>query len=691
MLTVFLAKGQTAQTALSCHVHPADLDLLGVWDWLRQAVRGDRRLPAAERRRGLADRRHRRRARIPHAASARRLQRVHHTLPPGHAYPRRAAAAGPADLDCGCRSCTSLAAPVDAAFLANSFSPITAWRSLGSHHAVLLGALQINGATTAAVDLEARVDRMERRPERAWPDPHPVIQPRRAHHAGQPRRRHGPRGRQPEPGRWRCTSRRIDALWFAAPFDQLDGVPTPGELAAPVHQLGDTKHRMIRYRAVSSSRFQEYFPEPGIVTTRTGPSLTVDVPSSARPLPPDVGYVVPIFGWDRQVTTNTKTEVRRGNGLRVYLNRPWYSSGPAELLGVVLWPGGVGGSATPPPTDAQREANKAFITQWGLDPIWTAGSLVADPGDRDLPGRGSAPPPASPWRRRRSPSTSPATRSATTRNASCGTATSSSTTRRRTRRSCGWPWLAISRTRFPASSCPTWSWRISRSWRPTGPRRSPSTRPTRRDARLVVAGLAPDGPTQFLHHRDGGSPSARTWPAISAGSRPPRRTCASPRTARRRPSRSRSCSRPRCTSPAARRPASSGSSCASSRSSRSTRRRRRPQTSRNSARGWSTRRSCRSTIPLDVEAAASATVRKGNAMTDTVLLLEEFFAPGRDGGPVGVRHEPGGGLRRQRGHRPEQTRRAATPTSGGRACCSTSPTVHPMVTDRVHERAPATC
>jgi hypothetical protein len=138
---------------------------------------------------------------------------------------------------------------------------------------------------------------------------------------------------------------------------------------------------MVRYRAVSSSRFQEYFPELGIVTTRVGPGLTVDVPSSARPLPPDIAYVVPTFGWDRQATTNTKTEVRRGNGLRVYLHRPWYSSGPAELLGVVLWPA----AAAAPPTDDQLEANKSLITQWGLDPVWSPGSLAPIPATQTFP------------------------------------------------------------------------------------------------------------------------------------------------------------------------------------------------------------------------------------------------------------------------------------------------------------------
>jgi hypothetical protein len=162
----------------------------------------------------------------------------------------------------------------------------------------------------------------------------------------------------------------IDTLWFAAPFDELQDVGPPGDVAAPVHQLGDTKHRCIQYRAVASSRYQEYFTEPGLDFTRASPPIMVEVPSSARPLPPDVLYVVPTFGWERQESTNLKSEVRFGNGLRVYLNRPWYSSGQGELLGVVLWQG-----SQPSPDDVAREKYKEFFTQWGLDPIWQSNSL----------------------------------------------------------------------------------------------------------------------------------------------------------------------------------------------------------------------------------------------------------------------------------------------------------------------------
>lgn len=383
VLTVSLAKGQTAQTALSSYAHPADLDLLGVWDWLRTLFEQDDayqlQFPGAG-------------AELVWTAAGRGmltrlvLDGSSEFITPSLPVTLTHAVQQPLGLPTWTRLpiVHDPASPVDASFLANSFSPVTAWRSLGSHHTVLLGALQISGATTAKVDLEAawiewNDDLSEPGPTRTQSSSH-VERIELSSLGGGMLPADGSGSRQVA-----VYVPQIDTLWFAAPFDTLDGVQVPSQLAAPVHQLGDTRHRMIRYRAVSSSRFQEYFPDPGIVTTRTGASLTVDVPSSARPLPPDIDYVLPTFGWDRQVTTNTKTDVRYGNGLRVYLNRPWYSSGPAELLGVVLWPGEADGSANPPPTDAQREANKAILTQWGLDPIWATGSLGPIPATASFP------------------------------------------------------------------------------------------------------------------------------------------------------------------------------------------------------------------------------------------------------------------------------------------------------------------
>src|SRR5262249_29187005 len=126
------------------------------------------------------------------------------------------------------------------------------------------------------------------------------------------------------------------------------------------------------------------------------PKSTFKVLNSARPAAPKVLYIVPTFKWnpapsetgDRQHKWKQSSSgkvlesARIGNGLRVYLERPWYSSGDEEQLGVVLReaPRGIitlapgiisaitgSGSGGAAPNDPL----KPFVTQWGMDPIWS--------------------------------------------------------------------------------------------------------------------------------------------------------------------------------------------------------------------------------------------------------------------------------------------------------------------------------
>jgi len=103
--------------------------------------------------------------------------------------------------------------------------------------------------------------------------------------------------------------------------------------------------------------------------TRRGPIYEVDVLNSARPEAPKVLYVLPTFKWEEEKDVedgwNTFERKRIGGGLRVYLERPWYSSGDKELLGVVL-------CSNPAYLiqDEKRDELKPYITQWGMDPIW---------------------------------------------------------------------------------------------------------------------------------------------------------------------------------------------------------------------------------------------------------------------------------------------------------------------------------
>src|SRR5215469_14531364 len=68
----------------------------------------------------------------------------------------------------------------------------------------------------------------------------------------------------------------------------------------PKHELGDTKHRIVRYRVIAASRFKEYFDSQGSLDfTRVSEEITLNVLSSARPSPPKLLYVLPTYGWER--------------------------------------------------------------------------------------------------------------------------------------------------------------------------------------------------------------------------------------------------------------------------------------------------------------------------------------------------------------------------------------------------------
>ena len=376
VLTVPLGKAESVTLGLSCYVDPPDLELLGTWSWILELYEAVQALALQQPGSGnflvqIAD----------ELALFTRLalDGAFGMITPQldvtfvHAVQQPLGQPNWSRLPIVHHPENPVAVPA----LSNAFWEITAWRYVGSHATVLLGALQISGKSTAAIDIEATWTE--------WQDdltkPAPTRVPAASHVDRIPitSLQAGPILADGSGNRTVAVYiPKIDTLWFAAQFDELQDVGPPDDVAAPVHQLGDTKHRCIRYRAVATSRFTEYFTEPGLDFTRTSPPIMVEVPSSARPLPPNVLYVIPTFGWERQESTNVKSEVRFGNGLRIYLSRPWHSSGQGELLGVVLWQ-----ASQPPPDDIAREKYKEFFTQWGLDPIWQSDSLddVPEYGD----------------------------------------------------------------------------------------------------------------------------------------------------------------------------------------------------------------------------------------------------------------------------------------------------------------------
>ncbi len=113
---------------------------------------------------------------------------------------------------------------------------------------------------------------------------------------------------------------------------------------------------------------------PPITREMTQPR-TMDVLSSARPAAPKVLYVIPAFRWQappQGIDSDTILSRRVGGGIRIYMERTWFSSGDGELLGVVLWPGPDNISLS---TQAAHEKIKPYVTQWGNDPLFQSGPV----------------------------------------------------------------------------------------------------------------------------------------------------------------------------------------------------------------------------------------------------------------------------------------------------------------------------
>jgi hypothetical protein len=172
------------------------------------------------------------------------------------------------------------------------------------------------------------------------------------------------------------------------------------------HEFHDTRYRRIEYWLEATTSFREYLPS-GLLTGSNGkptdehirvagPKLVAWVPSSAPPPAPDLLYVVPTFGWVRTPESEGRlSSWRRGGGLRVYLNRSWCATGYGEMLAVVLPPASFAGD---PGTQPAGNPYKAFVTQWGNDPIWLS-PFVPDlaPTQADFPLARTAPDPSGAW------------------------------------------------------------------------------------------------------------------------------------------------------------------------------------------------------------------------------------------------------------------------------------------------------
>ncbi|MEI6138748.1 MAG: hypothetical protein WCP85_05775 [Mariniphaga sp.] len=135
----------------------------------------------------------------------------------------------------------------------------------------------------------------------------------------------------------------------------------------------DTKHRWVDFKIVAASRYRDYFDK--ILKNFDSPPTTreskwvekINILSTIQPAIPEIDYVIPTFEWQKTQNDNAITHKRLGGGLRVFLKRPWCSTGPDEMLAVILPPTS-GKTSIGMVMDATREYNGNY-TYWGLDPL----------------------------------------------------------------------------------------------------------------------------------------------------------------------------------------------------------------------------------------------------------------------------------------------------------------------------------
>ncbi|MDX6584504.1 MAG: hypothetical protein QOI10_3688, partial [Solirubrobacterales bacterium] len=172
-----------------------------------------------------------------------------------------------------------------------------------------------------------------------------------------------------------------------------DFLPT-GALAQALGGLGfhrmlqtfeDTHYRRVTYVPSGTTRYGEFFDPAELPDEPVeGEPVVLDVLSSARPAAPVVLDAVPLLRWEEQSEPDDPFAWRRvrRSGVRVWLARPWFSSGDGELLGVLVfdpdeWVKQPDGSFVRHPK--AQQAPDGATSLWAADPVVQHGGGTSNP------------------------------------------------------------------------------------------------------------------------------------------------------------------------------------------------------------------------------------------------------------------------------------------------------------------------
>lgn len=157
-----------------------------------------------------------------------------------------------------------------------------------------------------------------------------------------------------------------------------------------IQTFEDTHHRRVTYVPSGTTRYAEYF-DPSEIPDGEDPVLegepvVLDVLSSARPAAPTVLDAVPLLRWESQAEPADPFGWRRirRSGVRLWLARPWFSSGDGELLGVLVfdtdeW------VRDPEPNGPWKHRQKPVQAPDGATSLWAADPIATHGGPSSLP------------------------------------------------------------------------------------------------------------------------------------------------------------------------------------------------------------------------------------------------------------------------------------------------------------------